>query len=142
MEAVLFLKQNVDYIIMGILGFMSFFALYFSIERVLFYSLIDTRHYKSAKELEIALTKNLTFLYVIYSNAPYVGLLGTVCGIMITFYDMGASGNIDANTIMIGLSLALKATALGIAVAIPTLAVYNLLNRKVDVLLAKFEETF
>lgn len=55
MEAVLFLKQNV--VIMGILGFMSFFALYFSIERVLFYSLIDTRHYKSAKELEIALTK-------------------------------------------------------------------------------------
>ena len=89
----------------------------------------------------MALTKNLTFLYVIYSNAPYVGLLGTVCGIMITFYDMGASGNINANTIMMGLSLALKATALGIAVAIPTLAIYNLLNRKVDILLAKFEET-
>lgn len=142
MEIVLFLKQNIDYIIMGILGFMSFFALYFTIERALFYSFVDIEHFKSIKSLEMALTKNLTFLYVIYSNAPYVGLLGTVCGIMITFYDMGASGNIDANTIMIGLSLALKATALGIAVAIPTLAVYNLLNRKVDVLLAKFEETF
>lgn len=141
MEAVLFLKQNVDYIIMGILGFMSFFALYFTIERALFYSFVDIGRFKSTKSLEMALTKNLTFLYVIYSNAPYVGLLGTVCGIMITFYDMGASGNIDANTIMIGLSLALKATALGIAVAIPTLVVYNLLNRKVDVLLAKFEET-
>ncbi len=141
MEIVLFLKQNIDYIIMGILGFMSFFALYFTIERALFYSFVDIEHFKSIKSLEMALTKNLTFLYVIYSNAPYVGLLGTVCGIMITFYDMGASGNINANTIMMGLSLALKATALGIAVAIPTLAIYNLLNRKVDILLAKFEET-
>ncbi|HDX6329810.1 TPA: TonB-system energizer ExbB [Campylobacter fetus subsp. venerealis] len=141
MEIVLFLKQNIDYIIMGILGFMSFFALYFTIERALFYSFVDIGHFKSIKSLEMALTKNLTFLYVIYSNAPYVWLLGTVCGIMITFYDMGASGNINANTIMMGLSLALKATALGIAVAIPTLAIYNLLNRKVDILLAKFEET-
>ncbi|EAJ5693350.1 TonB-system energizer ExbB [Campylobacter fetus] len=141
MEIVLFLKQNIDYIIIGILGFMSFFALYFTIERALFYSFVDIGHFKSIKSLEMALTKNLTFLYVIYSNAPYVGLLGTVCGIMITFYDMGASGNINANTIMMGLSLALKATALGIAVAIPTLAIYNLLNRKVDILLAKFEET-
>ncbi|QQF52807.1 TonB-system energizer ExbB [Campylobacter fetus subsp. venerealis] len=141
MEIVLFLKQNIDYIIMGILGFMSFFALYFTIERALFYSFVDIRHFKSTKSLEMALTKNLTFLYVIYSNSPYVGLLGTVCGIMITFYDMGASGNINANTIMMGLSLALKATALGIAVAIPTLAIYNLLNRKVDILLTKFEET-
>ena len=141
MEIVLFLKQNIDYIIMGILGFMIFFALYFTIERALFYSFVDIEHFKSIKSLEMALTKNLTFLYVIYSNAPYVGLLGTVCGIMITFYDMGASGNINANTIMMGLSLALKATALGIAVAIPTLAIYNLLNRKVDILLAKFEET-
>ncbi|WP_419258650.1 TonB-system energizer ExbB [Campylobacter fetus] len=141
MEIVLFLKQNIDYIIMGILCFMSFFALYFTIERALFYSFVDIGHFKSIKSLEMALTKNLTFLYVIYSNAPYVGLLGTVCGIMITFYDMGASGNINANTIMMGLSLALKATALGIAVAIPTLAIYNLLNRKVDILLAKFEET-
>ncbi|HEF3702907.1 TPA: TonB-system energizer ExbB [Campylobacter fetus] len=141
MEIVLFLKQNIDYIIMGILGFMSFFALYFTIKRALFYSFVDIGHFKSIKSLEMALTKNLTFLYVIYSNAPYVGLLGTVCGIMITFYDMGASGNINANTIMMGLSLALKATALGIAVAIPTLAIYNLLNRKVDILLAKFEET-
>ncbi len=80
MEIVLFLKQNIDYIIMGILGFMSFFALYFTIERALFYSFVDIGHFKSIKSLEMALTKNLTFLYVIYSNAPYVGLLGTVCG--------------------------------------------------------------
>ena len=52
---------------------------------------------------------------------------------MITFYDMGMTGNINAGEIMTGLSLALKATALGLAVAIPTLIVYNGLQRKLNV---------
>ena len=76
---------------------------------------------------------------MIYSNAPYVGLLGTVSGIMITFYDMGMSGGIDTKSIMIGLSLALKATGLGLLVAIPTLMIYNGFNRKVDILVTKFK---
>ena len=71
--------------------------------------------------------------YIIYSNAPYVGLLGTVIGIMLTFYDMGSTGAIDAGRIMTGLSLALKATALGLAVAIPTLISYNGLQRAMNV---------
>ena len=78
-------------------------------------------------------TKNFTTLYIIYSNAPYVGLLGTVIGIMLTFYDMGSTGAIDAGRIMTGLSLALKATALGLAVAIPTLISYNGLQRAMNV---------
>lgn len=56
---------------------------------------------------------------------------------MITFYDMGASGSINAGEIMMGLSLALKATALGLAVAIPTLIAYNGLQRKISVILAR-----
>ncbi len=64
---------------------------------------------------------------------PYVGLLGTVIGIMLTFYDMGSTGAIDAGRIMTGLSLALKATALGLAVAIPTLISYNGLQRAMNV---------
>ena len=74
-----------------------------------------------------------------YSNAPYIGLLGTVIGIMITFHDMGASGNMNAGEIMIGLSLALKATALGLLVAIPTLIIYNGFLRKVDVLINRYK---
>ena len=124
---------------MGILVFMSFLVVWFSIERVLFYRSINHKDYKNNTLFEEALTKNLTALYIIYSNAPYVGLLGTVCGIMITFYDMGVSGGIDTKSIMIGLSLALKATALGLVVAIPTLIIYNAFLRKVDVLLNKFE---
>ena len=85
-------------------------------------------------ELEIALTNNLTTISTIGANAPYVGLLGTVLGIMITFYDIGQGGKIDANTVMLGLALALKATAAGLLVAIPSIMFYNGLLRKVEVL--------
>lgn len=135
-----FLKNNADYIVIIILAFMSFVALWLSVERFLFYKRVKSSDYKSKEIYEKDLTKNLTALYIIYSNAPYVGLLGTVVGIMITFYDMGLSGNIDPKSIMTGLSLALKATAFGLVVAIPTLMIYNAFLRKVDVLLIEFSE--
>jgi tonB-system energizer exbB len=134
-----FVKENIDYIIIGILGLMSFFVVWYSIERALFFSKVNPKNYSNLDDYEMALTKNLTSLYIIYSNAPYVGLLGTVSGIMITFYDMGMSGGIDTKSIMIGLSLALKATGLGLLVAIPTLMIYNGFNRKVDILVTKFK---
>ena len=134
-----FVKENIDYIIIGILGLMSFFVVWYSIERALFFSKVDPKNYSNLDDYEMALTKNLTSLYIIYSNAPYVGLLGTVSGIMITFYDMGMSGGIDTKSIMIGLSLALKVTGLGLLVAIPTLMIYNGFNRKVDILVTKFK---
>ncbi len=134
-----FVKENIDYIIIGILGLMSFFVVWYSIERALFFSKVDPKNYSNLDDYEMALTKNLTSLYIIYSNAPYIGLLGTVSGIMITFYDMGMSGGIDTKSIMIGLSLALKATGLGLLVAIPTLMIYNGFNRKVDILVTKFK---
>ena len=125
-----FLKHNVDYIIIGILGLMSFVVVWLTIERLIFYANVNPNEYKSKDDYEESLTNNLTTLYIIYSNAPYIGLLG----IMITFYDMGMAGGIDTKSIMIGLSLALKATALGLIVAIPTLMIYNAFMRKVDVL--------
>ncbi|WP_169972875.1 MULTISPECIES: TonB-system energizer ExbB [unclassified Campylobacter] len=137
-----FLKENVDYIIIGILGFMSFLVVWFTIERLIFYANVKFEMYKNKDELEESLTNNLTLLYIIYSNAPYVGLLGTVAGIMITFYDMGMSGGIDTKSIMVGLSLALKATALGLLVAIPTLMIYNAFMRKVDVLINRYKAKY
>ena len=129
-----FLKANVDYIILGILGLMSLIMLWKVLERYIFLVRVDVRDYPNIHELNIALERNLTPIYTIGSNAPYVGLLGTVTGILITFYDMGQhGGNIDAAQIMVGLALALKATALGILVAIPSVMFYNILSRKVDV---------
>ena len=133
------LKQYVDLAIFAILGFMSFLVVWFSIERVIFYKRLKTADYANLDDFEEAITKNLTALYIIYSNAPYIGLLGTVIGIMITFYDMGMSGDMNVKDIMVGLSLALKATALGLLVAIPTLIIYNAFLRKVDILSNRFK---
>lgn len=134
-----FLKQYIDLIIFAILGFMSFLVVWFSVERVIFYARLNPSHFHNTESFEEAITKNLTTLYIIYSNAPYIGLLGTVVGIMITFYDMGISGTMSVKDIMLGLSLALKATALGLVVAIPTLIIYNAFLRKVDILLNRFK---
>lgn len=134
-----FLKHNIDYMIFAILGLMSFIVIWFTIERAIFYSKIKIDSFSSVENAEEELTKNLTGLYIIYSNAPYIGLLGTVAGIMITFYDMGMAGGIDTKSIMIGLSLALKATAMGLFVAIPTLMIYNIFLRKVDVLMNRYK---
>ncbi|MFO0732810.1 MAG: MotA/TolQ/ExbB proton channel family protein [Nitrospiraceae bacterium] len=73
------------------------------------------------------------------ANAPYIGLLGTVLGIMLTFHTMGTSGTMAVNTIMIGLSLALKATAVGLLVAIPCVVMNNILRRRVAELLSLYK---
>ncbi|WP_104629120.1 TonB-system energizer ExbB [Helicobacter bizzozeronii] len=131
--------EYVDIGIFSALGVMSFIALWFTIERIIFYAKLDFNLYEDPEKLDLDLTKNLTSLYIIYSNAPYVGLLGTVLGVMVTFYDMSTSTTgLDAKAITLGLSLALKATAFGLLVAIPTLMVYNALLRKVDVLSEQF----
>ena len=134
------LKTHIDLIIIALLGVMAFIAVWCVIERLLFFRKIKASDYQSQDDFDNALSENLTTLYIIYSNAPYVGLLGTVLGIMIVFYDMGLSGNIDVQSIVIGLSLALKATALGLVVAIPSLMAYNALLRKVSLLSSKFKD--
>ncbi len=134
------IKEIVDISIFVILGAMGFIALWFSIERYIFLTRFKPEQYKTHPEAETALTNNMTSIFIIYSNAPYVGLLGTVLGIMITFYDMGQSGGLNAKDIMIGMSLALKATALGLVVAIPALMAYNGLNRKIITTVSKFKE--
>lgn len=134
-----FLRLYLDYIIFSILGFMGFLAIWFSVERVIFFSKIKLENYTSLDSLEEALTKHLTALYIIYSNAPYIGLLGTVGGIIVTFYGMSLGGDIDAKKIMADLSLALEATGAGLIVAIPVLMIYNMLLRKVDLIINKYK---
>jgi len=120
-------KDIVDYLTIITLGLMGFLSLFFSIERFLAYKKIDVKKFSSKSHLKLFLQTNLTFIFTIASNAPYVGLLGTVGGIMITFYTIGQSGDFNTKDIMVGLALALKATALGLIVAIPSMIFYNIL---------------
>ncbi|EOH9578477.1 TonB-system energizer ExbB [Campylobacter jejuni] len=129
-----FLKDYIDLIIFLILGIMAFIAFWCVVERMLFFRKINVKNYENQEQFDDAISENLTTIYIIYSNAPYIGLLGTVIGIMVTFYEMGLAGNIDVKSIVVGLSLALKATALGLLVAIPALMAYNALLRKVSLL--------
>ncbi|MBE9536177.1 MAG: TonB-system energizer ExbB, partial [Proteobacteria bacterium] len=133
------LKHSIDYGIIGFLGLMSVIALSIAIERHMVYKKIDITKFSHKKMLEIELTKKLHILAIIGSNAPYIGLLGTVLGIMLTFYAMGQDGLMDTGKIMVGLALALKVTAVGLVVAIPTVATYNVLLRKAKVIMMEWD---
>lgn len=132
-------NQYLDYFIFSVLGMMSIVVLGVVLERLSFYKKTSIENYKNKKELELHLGNNLGIISTIASNAPYVGLLGTVFGIIITFYTIGSDGMADSNKIMIGLALALKATAFGLLVAIPSLVFFNYLVRKMEVLITKWE---
>ena len=140
MENFLLYAQDIlDYGIIGTLTLMSVITFWLFIERMMFYSSVDVSRYEHRDELDIDLTNNIGVLSAIGSNAPYVGLLGTVLGIMITFYTLGSVGEVDAKKIMMGLALALKATAMGLVVAMPAIIFYTITLRKVEKILAKFD---
>lgn len=131
----------IDYGIIGLLVVMSVVSLAIFIERYLFIRRLNLDDFSAnRKGLEIALTRRISIVATIGSNAPYIGLLGTVLGIMLTFYTIGIAGYVDATRIMVGLALALKATAVGLCVAIPSVAFYNALLRKVKVKLLEWDE--
>lgn len=133
------LKELIDYGIIGLLLLLSFFTVAIAIERWSFYRNVDVERFKTKQELEMELTKGLTLIASVASNAPYIGLLGTVFGIMLTFYTIGQEGFVDTKKVMVGLALALKATAVGLLVAIPSSVLYNLLLKKVKNLLLLWE---
>ncbi|MDY0232659.1 MAG: TonB-system energizer ExbB [Sulfurimonas sp.] len=133
------LKDIVDYGIIGLLGVMSFMTFWFWIERLFFYRQINIDDFQTKEELEIVLTNNVNIISTFGSNAPYIGLLGTVFGIIITFYAMGQSDALDVKMIMTSLALALKATAMGLVVAIPAIVFYNHLARKIEIVLARWD---
>jgi biopolymer transport protein ExbB len=133
------LQHLVDYGVIGLLGVMSFITLFFWIERLLFFRSLHVRNYDCKEKLEMDVSNHIHILSTFGSNAPYIGLLGTVCGIIITFYAMGQSGQIDVKTIMTSLALALKATAMGLVVAIPAIFFYNHLLRKIEKIFLTWE---
>lgn len=133
------LKETVDYGVIGLLVALSIWALAIAIERWLFYRRVDPAQFRDPQEFEITLTRRLVVIGTVAANAPYIGLLGTVLGIMLTFHTMGTSGTLAVSTIMIGLSLALKATAVGLLVAIPCVVLNNALRRRVSELLTLYK---
>ncbi|OAI25301.1 DUF2341 domain-containing protein [Methylomonas koyamae] len=73
------------------------------------------------------LNKHMVLLTIAIAGGPFLGLLGTVVGVMITFAAIAASGDVNINSIAPGIAAALLATVAGLAVAIPALFAYNYL---------------
>ena len=133
------LTDLIDYGVIGLLFILSIWAVAIALERYSFFRQVQVMDYPSETALETTLTRRLVVIGTIAANAPYIGLLGTVLGIMLTFYTMGTAGTLDVKTIMIGLSLSLKSTAMGLIVAIPCVVMNNMLRRRVKELVTEFE---
>jgi biopolymer transport protein ExbB len=77
------------------------------------------------------LNNQMVLLTIAISGGPFLGLLGTVVGVMITFAAIAASGDVNINAIAPGIAAALVATVAGLAVAIPALFGYNYLGSRI-----------
>ncbi len=100
----------------------------------------------SQRSMKIAFTKqsdklenHLSFLATVGSSAPYIGLFGTVWGVMHAFQSLGDVQHATLAAVAPGISEALIATAIGLFAAIPAVIAYNRLSNKVDRLLSEYE---
>src|SRR5438132_8090102 len=80
------------------------------------------------------LKKGVAALATIGSTAPFVGLLGTVVGVITAFQGIGASGSAGLGAVSVGISEALVETALGLVVAIPAVWIYNSMTARIEAL--------
>lgn len=91
------------------------------------------RSIRKAESQEIAeLGRSLPFLATTGSATPFIGLFGTVWGIMSSFHDIGQRGSASLAVVAPGISEALVATAAGLAVAIPAVIAYNYFANQLD----------
>jgi biopolymer transport protein ExbB len=81
--------------------------------------------------LQQTLSNQMVLLTIAISGGPFLGLLGTVIGVMITFAAIALSGDVNVNAIAPGVAAALAATVAGLTVAIPALFGYNWLNTRI-----------
>ncbi len=90
-------------------------------------------------DLKLTLEKRLGILATFGNNAPFIGLFGTVLGIIKAFHDLANTSDFGIKVVMSGISEALVATAMGLFVAIPSVIAYNYFVRKIKRLLLIYE---
>jgi biopolymer transport protein TolQ len=88
---------------------------------------------------EERLEQNLPFLASVGSTSPYIGLFGTVWGIMHSFRGLASSSQATLATVAPGISEALVATAMGLFAAIPAVLAYNRYTARVDVFVNRYD---
>jgi len=85
--------------------------------------------------------KRIAFLGTLGNNAPFVGLFGTVLGIIRAFHDLAGNSLQGTQAVMSGIAEALVATGVGLLVALPAVATYNAFIRRVETAVAASEAT-
>jgi biopolymer transport protein ExbB len=88
---------------------------------------------------KLQMERGLSFLATVGSNAPFIGLFGTVLGIIQAFHDLAQNVGEASEAVMAGISEALVATAVGLLVAIPAVVLFNLFTRAVKTRLGRSE---
>jgi biopolymer transport protein ExbB len=93
----------------------------------------------ATQQAKLNMERNLAFLGTVGNNAPFVGLLGTVIGIIRSFHELNQSQGKLSDTLMSEVGEALVATAIGIIVAIPSVAFFNFFQRVIRARLGQAE---
>jgi biopolymer transport protein TolQ len=94
---------------------------------------------KAVGSQEEKLERNLSFLATTASVTPFIGLFGTVWGIMIAFRNIGQTGSTSLDVVAPGISEALITTAIGLAVAIPAVVGFNYFQGKIKAVVGEVE---
>jgi biopolymer transport protein ExbB len=93
----------------------------------------------AARHEIVRLERGLVVLEIIIGIAPLLGLVGTIAGMMTVFGDLGQTGLNDAGKLAQGIALILRATLIGLLIAIPSLIAWSYFSKKVEVLAVEME---
>jgi biopolymer transport protein ExbB len=93
----------------------------------------------AARHEIVRLERGLVVLEIIVGIAPLLGLVGTIAGMMTVFGDVGQTGLNDAAKLAAGIALILRATLIGLLIAIPSLIAWSYFSKKVEVLAVEME---
>lgn len=99
---------------------------------------VDSLQTRARHEI-VKLERGLVVLEIIVGIAPLLGLVGTILGMMTTFADVGQAGLNDASKLAQGISLILRATLIGLLIAIPALVSWSYYSKKVEMLAVEME---
>ena len=100
---------------------------------------MEERLASEAQLVRLRLERRLAFIGTVGSNAPFIGLLGTVIGIIRAFHALDASGGQMSTALMAEIGEALTATAIGLFVALPAVALFNVFSRQIATRIARAE---
>ncbi|ADR35282.1 MotA/TolQ/ExbB proton channel (plasmid) [Sulfuricurvum kujiense DSM 16994] len=132
------IKALIEYGVMTILLASLGAIIYLSIDRFSNFRFIvgQLMKFGNKTELEIELNRKMTLIYSISSNAVYIGLLGTVLGVMVTLSQIGSA---NQSGLIAALSLPLISTAASLVVAIIGTFFFNALQNEIDVVRMKWD---